>query len=135
MLFSGAADEFTVSTDAYSILIHPFVVLLFLHQQLYPYPPDPQIYEGEYTLPNAGGNVTVYSHNNQMLISGEGQQYYLAYYKPYNFQVGCMRYTCSIVLDYAIVCFVYLYAFVEACVAKTAQTCRSICMQYNIICL
>ena len=50
MLFSGAVDSFQISNEVYHILISAMVEALTELETTYPYPPDPEVYEGEYSL-------------------------------------------------------------------------------------
>ena len=88
VLFSGAADEFTVSNEAYDVLIPAVVETLMTVQQPYPYPPDPEIYEGHYTIvENAKINVSISTFQNQLLMTGL-YSVFLAYREPLHFQVS-----------------------------------------------
>lgn len=87
VLFSGGADEFGVSNEAYDVLIPAIVEVLMTVQSPYPYPPDPEVYEGQYTIENANITVTITTHENQLLMTGL-YNVYLAYREPLNFQVS-----------------------------------------------
>ena len=93
ILFSGPATVLIVSYEAYHVLIPALVETLTPVQTLYPYPPDPQVYEGAYN--GSGGvealiegkpefNITTYQ--NQLLMSGPFNAF-LAYREPLNLQV------------------------------------------------
>ena len=86
-MFSGAADEFNVSNEAYNVFIPAMVETLMTVQSPYPYPPDPEVYEGLYTIENAKINVSISTFQNQLLMIGL-YNVYLAYREPLNFQVS-----------------------------------------------
>ena len=87
VLFSGAADEFSVSQEVYNTLIPPMVEVLASAQKSYPYPPDPKVYEGVYTLGIAGyPNFTIATYENQLLMKGL-YSVFLAYSEPLFLQV------------------------------------------------
>ena len=88
-MFSGAANEFNVSNEAYDVLIPAMVEALMTVQQPYPYPPDPEVYEGVYTIENAKINVSISTLQNQLLMLGL-YNVYLAYREPLNFQVSIL---------------------------------------------
>ena len=88
-MFSGAANEFNVSNEAYNILIPATVEALMTVQQPYPYPPDPEVYEGVYTIENAKINVSISTLQNQLLMLGLFNVY-LAYREPLTFQVSIL---------------------------------------------
>ncbi len=87
VLFSGAAAEFNVSNEAYDVLIPAMVEVLMTVQQPYPYPPDPEVYVGLYTIEDAKINVSISTFQNQLLMIGL-YNVYLAYREPLNFQVS-----------------------------------------------
>ena len=78
MLFSGGADEFGTANTAYSILIPPFVSVLSLNQPPYPYPPNPEVFEGQYSF---SGTITakIFTKDKQLFLQTNGQTAYLAY--------------------------------------------------------
>ena len=87
VLFSGGADEFGVSNEAYDVLIPAIVETLVTVQSPYPYPPDPEVYEGQFSIENANINITISTYQNQLLMTGL-YNVYLAYREPLNFQVS-----------------------------------------------
>ena len=87
ILFSGAMDTFNASNQAYHALIPAMVEALTTVQTPYPYPPDPQVYEGVYSIGIAGQpNIQVTTYQNQLLMTGL-YNVYLAYREPLNLQV------------------------------------------------
>ena len=89
VLFSGGADEFNISNEAYDVLIPAVTEILMTVQSPYPYPPDPEVYEGLYTyIYNFGQiNISISIHQNQLLMTGF-YNVYLAYREPLNLQVS-----------------------------------------------
>lgn len=78
MLFSGGADEFGTANSAYSILIPPFVSVLSANQPPYPYPPNPEVFEGQYSF---SGTIiaNIFTKDKQLFLQTNGQTTYLAY--------------------------------------------------------
>ena len=91
MLFSGAVDEFSVSNEVYATIIPAFVTALLPLKPHYPYPPDPQVYEGTYTLAQLSTlKIVTYEQQLLLTISRQGavtQSVYLAYQEPLQLQV------------------------------------------------
>ena len=88
ILFSGAAGEFNVSNEAYGVLIPALVEALTTVQTPYPYPPDPEVYEGVYTTEIPGQpNFTITTYQNQLLMKSPLNTF-LAYREPLNLQVS-----------------------------------------------
>lgn len=89
VLFSGSVDEFAASNSAYQILLPAFVTALKALQKPYPYPPDPQVYEGVYKLASLA-TVKVFTYDNQLLLettSAVTNTAYLSYVQDLLFQV------------------------------------------------
>ena len=88
ILFSGAVDLFRVSNEVYHILTPAMVEVLTELETTYPYPPDPEVYEGEYSLIGAPGqpNVNIVTFQDQLLMIGPFNVY-LAYRDPLHLQV------------------------------------------------
>lgn len=88
ILFSGAIDTFNASNEAYHVLIPAIVEALTTVQTPIPYPPDPQTYEGVYSLGIAGlPNVQIITYQNQLVMTGI-VNVFLAYREPLNLQVS-----------------------------------------------
>lgn len=90
VLFSGSADEFSVSNAAHEVLIPAFVAALLPLQPPFPYPPDPKVYEGNYSAHVLGQTIpaVVFTSDNQLLFKANGQTAYLAYVEPLRLQVS-----------------------------------------------
>jgi hypothetical protein len=88
MLFSGAVDTFQISNEVYHTLIPAMVEALTELQTTYPYPPDPEVYEGEYSLIGIPGqlNVNIVTFQDQLLMTGP-LNVFLAYRDPLHLQV------------------------------------------------
>ena len=88
ILFSGAVNEFRISNEVYHVLIPAMVEALTELQTTYPYPPDPEVYEGEYSLIGVSGqpNVKIVTFQDQLLITGPFN-IFLAYRDPLHLQV------------------------------------------------
>ncbi len=95
VLISGGVDDFGISNSAYPLLIPAFVSTLILHQPQYPFPPDPQVYVGEYALDVIGTTITVTEYKNQLRLTSQGMTGFLAYREPLMFQVGLCCITCE----------------------------------------
>ena len=90
ILFSGVADAFSVSDKAYGVLLPAVVEALTTVQTSYPYPPDPQVYEGVYSTGIPGQkNCSISTYQNQLFLTGPfiGNTF-LAYREPLNLQVS-----------------------------------------------
>ena len=89
ILFTGAVDAFQVSNEAYHVLIPAMVEALTELQTTYPYPPDPEVYEGEYSLIGIPGqpNVNIVTFQDQLALIGTFINVYLAYGDPLHLQV------------------------------------------------
>ena len=89
ILFTGAVDAFQVSNETYHVLIPAMVEALTELQTTYPYPPDPEVYEGEYSLIGIPGqpNVNIVTFQDQLLMTGLFNVY-LAYRDPLHLQVN-----------------------------------------------
>ena len=88
ILFSGIIDQFRVSNEAYHVLIPAMVKALTTLQTPYPYPPDPEVYEGVYSLGIPGqSNVNIVTFEDQLLMSGPRFNVFLAYRDPLHLQV------------------------------------------------
>lgn len=88
ILFSGAIDVFNASNEAYHVLIPAIVEALTTVQTPNPYPPDPQTYEGVYSLGVAGvPNAQIITYQNQLVMTGI-VNVFLAYREPLNLQVS-----------------------------------------------
>ena len=89
ILFTGAVDAFQVSNEAYHVLIPAMVEALTELQTTYPYSPDPEVYEGEYSLIGIPGqpNVNIVTFQDQLLMTGLFNVY-LAYRDPLHLQVN-----------------------------------------------
>jgi hypothetical protein len=70
VLSSGAAAEFNVSNEACDILIPAVGEILMTLRQPYPYPPDPEVYVGLYTIEDAKINVSISTFQNQLVMIG-----------------------------------------------------------------
>ena len=87
VLLSGGADEFGIANIAYGILISPFVSFLSLNQPPYPYPPNPQVFEGQYSY--ATIMAKIFTKDEQLFLQTNGQTTYLAYRsEPLKLQVS-----------------------------------------------
>ena len=88
MLFSGAIDSFRSSNEVYHVLIPAMVEALTELEITYPYPPDPEVYEGEHSLTGVPGqpNVNTVTFQDQLLMIGPFNVY-LAYRNPLHLQV------------------------------------------------
>ena len=88
ILFSGTVNEFRISNEAYHVLIPAMVEALTELQTTYPYPPDPEVYEGEYSLIGIPGqpNVNIVTFQDQLLMTGPFNVF-LAYRDPLHLQV------------------------------------------------
>ena len=87
ILFSGAVNEFRISNEAYHVLIPAMVEALTELQTTYPYPPDPEIYEGVYSIGIPGQpNVNIATFQDQLLMTGPFNVF-LAYKDPLHLQV------------------------------------------------
>ena len=88
ILFSGTIDQFKASNDAYDVLIPPLVETLTTVEAPYPYPPDPEVYEGVYTTGIPGQpNANIITYKNQLLVTGQSFNVFLAYREPLKLQV------------------------------------------------
>jgi CubicO group peptidase (beta-lactamase class C family) len=89
MLWSGAYDEFGASNEAYDYLIPAFVEYLMTVQPPYPYPPDPEVYEGVYDF--GPFEAQVRTSRNRLLLRSPivtfGGSLILAYKEPLRFQM------------------------------------------------
>lgn len=87
ILFSGILNQFQVSNEVYHVLIPAMVKALTTIQTPYPYPPDPEVYEGVYS-PGIPGqpNVNVVTFEDQLLVIGPFNVF-LAYRDPLHLQV------------------------------------------------
>jgi hypothetical protein len=88
ILFSGVVNEFSISNEVYHVLIPAMVEALTEFQATYPYPPDPEVYEGEYSLVGIPGqlNVSIVTFQDQLLMTGPFNVF-LAYRDPLHLQV------------------------------------------------
>ena len=87
VLFSGEANEFIFSNEAYDVLIPAITETLMTVQTPYPYPPDPQTYEGLYTTGKV--NISISTIKNQLLATVNNQlNVFLAYREPLYLQVS-----------------------------------------------
>ena len=88
-MFSGQANEFSVSNNAYSLLIPAFVFALTPLQKPYSYPPSPKVYEGTYNLSVPGQPaVEIATRDNQLFMNFVGVfTTYLAYVNEQFLQV------------------------------------------------
>ena len=87
VLFSGGVDEFSIGLELNNLLIPAFVGALKEIQPLFPYPPDPQVYQGGYTEVTTNTTAQIVTYNNQIAIVTPFGNYYLAYWEPLRFQV------------------------------------------------
>jgi len=91
VLFSGGVDEFSLSNEVYATIIPAFVTALLPLKPRYPYPPDPQVYEGTYMLAQLSTlKIVTYEQQLLLTISSQGavtQSVYLAYKEPLQLQV------------------------------------------------
>ena len=86
-MISGAVDEFRISNEAYRILIPAMVEALTTLQTPYPYPPDPEVYEGVYSIGIPGQpNINVTTVKDQLLMTAPFNVF-LAYRDPLRLQV------------------------------------------------
>ena len=99
MLFSGGVDEFSLSNEVYATIIPAFVTALLPLKPRYPYPPDPQVYEGTYMLAQLSTLKSVtYEQQLLLTISSQGaatQSVYLAYKEPLQLQVKTASFRAS----------------------------------------
>ena len=89
VLFSGGADEFSLSNEAYATIIPAFVSALVPLNPRYPYPPDPQVYEGTYKFGQLA-TIEIDTYDQQLLMTSYGtvtQKVFLAYREPLLLQV------------------------------------------------
>ena len=94
-LFSGMVSEddgVTSVSHITHIIIPAFVSALSALRPRYPYPPDPSIYEGNYSVVDQAFkfNITVATDSGQLTLNGLVHSVgldYLAYQEPYKFQV------------------------------------------------
>ena len=87
VLFSGGVDEFAVGLQLNNLLIPALVEALKVVQPLFPYPPDPQVYEGVYTEVTTNSTAQVVTYSNQLVIASPLGNFYLSYWEPLRFQV------------------------------------------------
>ena len=81
-------NEFSISNEVYHVLIPAMVEALTELETTYPYPPDPEVYEGEYSLIGVPGqlNVNIVTFQDQLLVTGPFNVL-LAYRDPLHLQV------------------------------------------------
>ncbi|KAL5489334.1 hypothetical protein EMCRGX_G018414 [Ephydatia muelleri] len=90
LLFTGGPDlnQIAPGVDIYVALIPAMVEVLRTIQPVYPYPPDPSVYTGQYGSKDGLINVTIYDDGIHLFVSGlDIQTVYLSYQKQYYFQV------------------------------------------------
>ena len=98
VLFSGGVDEFSLSYEAYGTIIPAFVSALVPLKPRYPYPPDPQVYEGTYKFAQLA-TIEIDTYDQQLLLTAYGtvtQKVFLSYQEPLLLQVLyelCVNYT------------------------------------------
>lgn len=80
VLFSGGFDEISFTVSAYKSLLPALVPYLSQNQPPTPYPPNPEVYEGEYTVANVV--ATIKSVQGQLLFQLSTSGFYLAYHEP-----------------------------------------------------
>lgn len=86
-LFSGSFDEFTFASKAYDIILPPLVSYLTRNQPNIPFPPNPEVYMGDFS---AAGGLTahIFAKSSTLYLSVNGQQtVYLVYGQVNMFQV------------------------------------------------
>lgn len=90
VMFSGQANEFSVSNNAYSLLIPAFVFALKPLQKPYSYPSSPKVYEGTYNLSVPGQPaVEIATRDNQLFMNFVGVfTTYLAYVNEQFLQIA-----------------------------------------------
>ena len=94
-MFTGIIDQFRISDEAYHILIPAMVKALTTLQTPYPYPPDPEVYEGAYSLGIPGQpNINIATYEDQLLMTGLGFNFFLAYRDPLHLQVTVLKVQC-----------------------------------------
>lgn len=89
VLFSGGVDEFSLSNEAYGTIIPAFVSALVPLKPRYPYPPDPQVYEGTYKFAQLA-TIELDTYDQQLLLTAYGtvtQKVFLSYQEPLLLQV------------------------------------------------
>ena len=90
-LFSGGFNEESFTVEAYKSLLPVLVSYLNMHQPPVPYPPNPELYEGDYT---AGGiPATISSIQGQMLLRLQTTGLLLSYHSPQKMTVS-YSYSC-----------------------------------------
>ena len=82
-MFSGAVNEFQISNEVYHVLIPALVEALTTVQTPYPYPPDPEVYEGVYSI----GIPGQHNHFRDQLFMTVPFNVFLAYRNPLHMQV------------------------------------------------
>ena len=95
---SGEVSVFRISNEIYHMLIPAMVEALTVVQTRYPYPPDPEVYEGVYSITGlplvfqlpGQFNVSIITIENQLVMVGP-ISVYLAYGGPLHLQV-CIVY-------------------------------------------
>ncbi len=122
VLLSGGVDNFEIASSAYPLLIPAFVSTLILHQPPYPFPPDPQVYVGEYALEVIGISFTVTEYKNQLRLTSQGMTGFLAYREPLMFQVGF----CYIICEHKDFTKLPIYSQLLACMPYNCQVTGSI---------
>ena len=87
VLFTGGVDEFSIGVELNNLLVPALVGVLKEIQPLFPYPPDPQVYQGGYTEVSTNSTAQIVTYNDQLVISTPLGNYYLSYWEPLRFQV------------------------------------------------
>lgn len=89
-LLSGMVDEDLGILYVSNVIIQAFVSALSALKANYPYPPDPDVYMGNYSVDSQLFNltITVATNNGQMTMDGLVSHLYLTYQEPFNFQVS-----------------------------------------------
>lgn len=90
LLFTGGPDlnQIVPGVEICVALIPAMIEALRSIQRVYPYPPDPNVYTGQYGSKDGFINVTIYDDGIQLFVSGlDTQTVYLSYQKQYYFQV------------------------------------------------
>lgn len=89
-LLSGMVNEELGSLYVSNVIIQAFVSALSALKPNYPYPPDPDVYMGNYSMDSQLGNltITVATNSGQLTMDGLLGLLYLAYQEPYQFQVS-----------------------------------------------
>lgn len=91
VLLSGMVDEDDGIISVSHIIIPAFVsALSALQPHHYPFPPDPNVYAGNYSVDVPGFNFTIIvtADSGQLTLSWFARHFYLAYQEPYRFQVN-----------------------------------------------